>query len=219
MGPPPAGAGAVAASATRGRHYSGRHRGHRGCMLAASTTPFARIGPLTMLLASWRTRLGWISMLLTLALTWGSLWAIGRTFEHDQPVESTISSVAVLNPEEGKAGRSLRVEVTTPPPGNCVRMTTELLYQDSPGIPTYYQLGTTFNGSGFGARGGSLFGMPVTPGRPLTFAVVLSIPASIPDGKYQFIYRNLYTCAWFAGLVVWRIQYEVPPVPVWVGPH
>jgi hypothetical protein len=174
---------------------------------------------MTVLRATWRTPLGWMAMGITLLLTWGGLWAVGLSFQKIQPVESLVSNVELIEAPAGMGGRALQVDVTTPAPGSCVRMTTAFLHEDAPGVLTYYLLGTTFNGSGFGARRGSPFGMETVPGRPLSFVVVMSVPPSIPDGKYQFIYRNLYTCQMLAGLVVWRIQYEAPPVTVWVGPH
>jgi hypothetical protein len=174
---------------------------------------------MNVLRATLRTPLGWIAVVVTLMLTWGSLWAVEWGFQQIQPVESSVSNVTLIEAPVGTGGRTLQVDVTMPAPGNCIRMATAFLHKDAPGVPTFYLLGTTFNGYGFGARGGALFDTRMAPGRPMSFVMVLPVPSSIPDGKYQFIYGNLYSCQVLGGLLVWRIPYAAPPVTVWVGPH
>jgi hypothetical protein len=50
------------------------------------------------------------------------------------------------------------------------------------------------------------------------FVQMLAIPASIPDGQYEYVFRSVYTCLWLGGLIQRRIRYEAPPIPVRVGP-
>jgi len=174
---------------------------------------------MTCLASAWRSNLGWVSALATLALTWGGLWTAGWSLEQGQPVTSKILTVEVLQARTDAVARTLRVEFTTPHPGNCIRFAIEGLYQETAGVPVYYPLGTALNGSGFAGRNGATFGTRTQVSQPLNFVVMLALPSTIPDGLYQFVYRSLYTCSWLGGFVVRRIQYEAPPVPVWVGAH
>jgi hypothetical protein len=168
--------------------------------------------------AAWRTHLGWISFTLVLALTWGGLWTAGWALGAAQPVEVVVHDVQVLDALNGTAGRTLRIEVTVPPPGNCFRLSNHFLYSDEARTPTFYALGSAMNGGGFRFRNGAGFGMQTPSGKPLDFAILFSIPPSIPPGRYQYIYRSLHTCLWMGGLVQRRILYEAPPIPVRIGP-
>jgi hypothetical protein len=141
------------------------------------------------------------------------------SLEKAQPVETVISHVEVLEPPKGATGRSLRVAITAPPPGKCIRISSQFLHWVGPGTPTFYALGATMNGAGFGGRDGTGFAMQTDSRKPLDFVMILALPANIPDGEYHYVYRSLYTCLWLGGLVQRRILYEAPPMPVRVGQH
>ncbi len=177
-----------------------------------------RFWPVRYVLSAWRTHLGWTSFALVLALTWGGLWSVGWALGNAQPLEVVIGHVEVLDALNGTAGKTLKVAITVPPPGNCVRLSNHFLFSDGAGSPTIYALGSSMNGGWFRFRNGVAFGMHDPPGKPKSFAMVFSIPPSIPPGQYQYVYRSLHTCLWFGGLVQRRILYEAPPIPIRIGP-
>ena len=189
-----------------------------GCVLTTDAADRSRFWLLRCLLAAWRTRLGWISCALVLAFTWGGLWLAGWSLGRAQPVEVAVNSVKVLDGLDGMAGRTLRVAITVPPPGNCFRLSNHFLFSEGTRQPTFYALGSAMNGGGFRLRNGAGFGMPEPPGKPMDFVMMFSIPPSIPAGQYQYVYRSLHTCLWLGGLVQRRILYEAPPILVRVGP-
>lgn len=186
--------------------------------MATDPSYHPRFWPVRYVLSAWRTHLGWMSFALVLAFTWGGLWSAGWALGRAQPVEIVINHVEQLDALNGTAGRTLRVEITIPAPGNCFRLSNHFLFSDEAGTPTFYTLGSAMNGGGFGLRNGVGFGMHEPPGKPLNFAMVFSIPPSIPPGQYQYVYRSLHTCLWFGGLVQRRILYEAPPIMVRIGP-
>jgi hypothetical protein len=173
---------------------------------------------LRCVLSAWRTQLGWISFAVALSATWGGLWLIGFGFEKAQPVETVVDNVAVLYAPRGTAQRTLRVEITAPPRGNCVRFSLQFLHHDGPGASTFYPLGSSISGDGFNTGIGPAVDAHTPAAKPLDFVLMLSIPASIPDGQYQYVFRSLYTCLWLGGLVQRRILFEAPPVSLRVGP-
>jgi hypothetical protein len=172
---------------------------------------------MTSRISAWQAKHGFASFAIILSFTWGSLWLAGLSLEKAQPVETVISRVELLEPPEDATGRSLRVTVTAPPPGKCIRISSHFLYGNESGTPTFYPLGATMNGAGFRNRKGAGFGMQPDPTKPLEFVMILALPANIPDGDYQYVYRSLYTCLWLGGLVQRRILYEAPPIPVRAG--
>lgn len=189
-----------------------------GCVLDPNPPHRSGFWPLKYLRSAWRTHLGWISFTLMLTFTWGGLWVVGWALGNAQPVHVVVNNVAVLDALNGMAGRTLRIEITVPPAGNCFRLSNHFLFADAAGAPTFYALGSAMNGGGFGARNGAGFGMHEPPGKPLDFVMIFSIPPSIPMGQYQYVYRSLHTCLWMGGLVQRRILYKAPPIPVRIGP-
>jgi hypothetical protein len=187
--------------------------------LATDPAPHARFWPLSYLLSAWRTQLGWISFATALSVTWGGLWLIGLGFEKAQPVETVVGNVAVLSAPKGTTQRTLRVEITAPPRGNCIRFSQRFLHQDGPGTSTFYPLGSSISGGGFKPGDGSAVDAQTPTAKQLDFVLMLSIPASIPDGRYQYVFRSVYTCLWLGGLVQRRILFEAPPVSIRVGPQ
>jgi len=174
---------------------------------------------MTSKMSAWQAKHGFVSFAIVLSFTWGCLWLAGLSLEKAQPVETVISHVEVLEPPKGATGRSLRVAITAPPPGQCIRISSQFLHWVGPGTPTFYALGATMNGAGFGGRDGTGFAMQTDSRKPLDFVMILALPANIPDGEYHYVYRSLYTCLWLGGLVQRRILYEAPPMPVRVGQH
>jgi hypothetical protein len=186
--------------------------------LATDPAPHSRFWPLRCVLSAWRTQLGWISFATALSVTWGGLWLIGLGFEKAQPVETAVDNVAVLDAPKGTTQRTLRVEITAPPSGNCIRFSQQFLHQDGPGTSTFYPLGSSMSGDGFGTRNGATVDVRTPAAKRLDFVLMLAIPASIPDGRYQYVFRSVYTCLWLGGLIQRRILFEAPPVSLRVGP-
>jgi hypothetical protein len=186
--------------------------------LAIDPAPRSRFWPLRYLLSAWRTQLGWTSFAVALSATWGGLWLIGLGFEKAQPVETVVDNVAVLYAPKGTAQRTLRVEITAPPRGNCVRFSQQFLHQVAPGTSTFYPLGSSISSDGFNTGISPTVDVQTPAAKRLDFVLMLSIPASIPDGHYQYVFRSLYTCLWLGGLVQRRILFEAPPVSLRVGP-
>jgi hypothetical protein len=172
----------------------------------------------TRVLSASNKHLGWMSFALVLAITWGGLWMLGWGLEKSQPVQTVVGNVVVLDAPAGTKERTLRVEFNAPPPGNCVKLSQHLLHRIGPGTAILYPLGSSMSGEGFRSPTGEM--MQVLPLRvvPQDYVQMLSIPASIPDGRYEYVYRSMYTCLWLGGLVVRRIMYEAPPIPVRIGP-
>jgi hypothetical protein len=168
------------------------HGESAGCVLPTDPRERPRFWPVGYVLSAWRTHLGWMSFALVLASTWGGLWSAGWVLGNAQPVEIVINHVEVLDAPNGTAGRTLRVEITVPPPGNCFRLSNHFLFSDGVGVPTFYALGSAMNGGGFRLRNGAGFGMQEPPGKPMDFAMVFSIPQSIPAGQYQYANISMY---------------------------
>jgi hypothetical protein len=186
--------------------------------LAVDPVPTSRFWPLTYLRHAWSTQLGLLSFSIVLALTWGGLWLAGWGLGQAQPVEVVIKSVEVLTPPDGTTDRTLRVEITAPAPGSCLRLSYQFLHQDGPGEEAFYALGTTMNGDGFRDRHGAGFGMEAPSGKPLDFALMLPLSSAIPAGQYHYVYRSVYTCLWLGGIVQRRLMFEAPAVPLHLGP-
>ena len=214
MGAASAGCSTADASDIRGGNHGLSYCRPGGRVMAINSARRSRFGLLRCLLSAWRTQLGLTSFAIALSVTWGGLWLAGWGLEKSQPVETVISSVSVLQAPSGSTERTLRVDVTAPPAGNCMRFSQHLLRQTEAGVLTSYPLGSSMSGNGFDTGSDAAFGVqPPPPPNAQEFVLMLSIPASVPNGKYEYIFRSIYTCLWLGGFVQRRIFFEAPPVP------
>lgn len=186
--------------------------------MANDPAPRSRFWPLTYVMSVRRLHLGLFSYSIALGLTCGTLWLTGLNFDKTQPVQTRIVDAAVLDASDSTTEKTLRVELTAPPAGNCVKLSEHLLRQVGPGPQTFYPLGSSMSGAGF--RAPDEVAPAALPQRVKSqdFVQMLAIPASIPDGQYEYVFRSVYTCLWLGGLIQRRIEYEAPRIPVRVGP-
>jgi hypothetical protein len=186
--------------------------------LTTDPAPRSHFRLLTYVLSVRRLHLALVSYSIALGLTCGALWFSGLSLDKIQPEQNQLRDVAVLDAPGGTTDRTLRVEYNAPPAGSCVKFSQHLLRQMRPGTPTFYSLGSTMSGGGFGTPNGATLIELARRVKSQDFVQMLSIPASIPDGQYEYVYRSVYTCVWLGGLIQRRIPYEAPPVQIRIGP-
>jgi hypothetical protein len=186
--------------------------------LTGDPAPRPRFWPRTYVISVRRLHLGLFSYSIALGLTCGTLWLAGLSFDKTQPVRTRIVDTAVLDAPDNTTEKTLRVELTAPPAGNCVKLSEHLLRQVGPGPQTFYPLGSSMSGDGFRTPDDATPAAPPRRVKSQDFVQMLAIPASIPDGQYEYVFRSVYTCLWLGGLIQRRIPYEAPPIRIRVGP-
>lgn len=149
---------------------------------------------------AWGSALGPFALLAGFLAAWGVTALYGSMLVKAQPVAVNIQSITVHDAPPGTVERSLRIEMESPPAGNCTRTSQHLLRQG----PLYFPLGSALNGMGFS-------------GSVARFTIVLSLPTAMPAGDYEYLQRSSYTCSWLGGFVQRRIMYQSLAMPVTIA--